>query len=116
MDRVRQEHHSCNHNDSEMEDIFELAAQEKEMARFLLQIEKPYWSDNIYMELDMTNLRMFYERSMKEYADICKYFLITDENRKETLTLVRKGRKKSDQRIQFEEKCFMTQLTYEEVV
>jgi hypothetical protein len=72
-----------------MEDIFEKAANEKVMARFLLQIEKPYWSDNIYMELDMTNLRMFYERALKEYADICKYFLITDENREETLTVVK---------------------------
>lgn len=69
--------------------MFEKAANEKVMARFLLQIEKPYWSDNIYMELDMTNLRMFYERALKEYADICKYFLITDENREETLTVVK---------------------------
>lgn len=70
--------HENSFRDSEMEDVFEKAAQEKVMARFLLQIEKPYWSDNIYMELDMTNLRMFYERAQKEYEDICKYFLITD--------------------------------------
>ena len=88
--------HENSFRDSEMEDVFEKAAQEKVMARFLLQIEKPYWSDNIYMELDMTNLRMFYERAQKEYADICKYFLITDENREETVTSVRKGRKKSE--------------------
>lgn len=86
------------------------------MARHLLQIEKPYWSDNIYMELDMTNLRMFYERANKEYDDIRAYFLITDESKEVVLAEVPKGRIKKEERIQFEEKCFMTKLTWNEVI
>lgn len=102
-------------SDEEVECPYEKAAKEKVMARYLLQIEKPYWSDNIYMELDMTNLRMFYERALKEYEDIKLYFLVTDENEEVVLTEVPRGRKKKELRIQFEEKCFMTKLTWNEV-
>lgn len=69
------------------------------MARYLLQIEKPYLSDNIYMELNITNLRQFYERAVKEMKNINEYFLITKENEKEVLTEIEKGKKKSELRI-----------------
>lgn len=58
------------------------------MARFRLQIEKPYWSDNIYLELNITNLKCFYDRALKELRDINNYFGITKDNEKLVITEV----------------------------
>jgi hypothetical protein len=51
------------------EERAEILRKEKIMARFRRQILYPNYSDNIYMELNITNLRLFYDRSKKDYAD-----------------------------------------------
>ena len=78
-----------------------------------MQIEKPYWSDNIYLELNIENLTQCYIRAKKDIVDMHKFFSITKQNKDEVLTEVK--RNKSDNRIQFEEKCYLTKLTFEEV-
>ena len=40
----------------ECEDEEEKKRREQLLLRFRMQIEKPYWSDNIYMELNIQNL------------------------------------------------------------
>jgi hypothetical protein len=77
-----------------------------------MQIEKPYWSDNIYLELNIENLTQCYIRAKQDLKDLCKFFLITDENEIEVFTV---ARFKSEIRIQFEEKCYLTKLTSGEV-
>jgi hypothetical protein len=37
---------------------------EKLLLRFKMQIEKPYWSDNIYLELNIENLTQTYIRAI----------------------------------------------------
>jgi hypothetical protein len=86
------------------------------LARYRTQIEKPYLSDNIFMEINIINLKQFYERARKEQKDINNYFLVTKENEQVVLTRVLPGKKKPELRIQFEEKCFMTKLSHQEVV
>ena len=84
------------------------------LLRFKMQIEKPYWSDNIYLELNIENLTQCYIRAKKDIKDIYQFFSITEENKDEVLTEI--GHKfKSDLRIQYEEKCYLTKLTFEEV-
>ena len=81
------------------------------LLRFRMQIEKPYWSDNIYLELNIENLTQCYIRAKKDIEDIHKFFSITEDNKHEVLTDV--GQKfKSDLRIQYEEKCYLTKLTF----
>jgi hypothetical protein len=79
-----------------------------------MQIEKPYWSDNIYLELNIENLTQCYIRARQDLKDLRLFFLITDENEEEVFTDVGK-RLKSEIRIQFEEKCYLTKLTFDEV-
>ena len=68
------------------------------LLRFRMQIEKPYWSDNIYLELNIENLTQCYIRAKKDIEDIHKFFSITSDNKHEVLTDV--GQKfKSDLRI-----------------
>lgn len=80
-----------------------------------MQIEKPYWSDNIYLELNIENLTQCYIRAKQDLKDLKKFFSITDQNEEEVFTDTGKSRLKSDIRIQFEEKCYLTKLTYDEV-
>jgi len=77
---------------------------------------KPYWSDNLYLELDITNLSCFYERAKKDRTDINKYFGITPATERAALTEVVAGRRKSEARINFEERCFLTKITFPEVI
>jgi len=100
----------------EDEDPDELKQRDLMLARYRTQIEKPYLSDNIFMELNIINLKQFYERARKEQKDINRYFLVTTENEQQVLTRVLPGKKKPELRIQFEEKCFMTKLSHLEVV
>lgn len=100
----------------ESEDPEELKQRDQMLARYRMQIEKPYLSDNIFMELSIINLKHFYDRARKEQRDINKYFLITKENEKRVLTPVTRGKKKPEGRIQFEERCFLTKLSHLEVV
>lgn len=98
----------------------EVVRKEKIMARFRRQILNPNYSDNIYMELNITNLRKFYEKSLKEFKDIQEFFSITPANEQEVLyfkpeTLFGLKKQKTDQRIDFEERCYMTKLTFREV-
>ena len=51
------------------------------------------------MELNIINLKQFYDRARKEMNDINKYFLITKENEKQVLTPVSRGKKKPELRI-----------------
>lgn len=67
------------------------------LLRFKMQIEKPYWSDNIYLELNIENLTQSYIRAKKDIQDIHKFFSITKQNKDEVLTEVK--RNKSDNRI-----------------
>ena len=99
----------------EEEDPEEKRQKQELLLRFRNQIEKPYWSDNIYMELNIENLKQCYIRALKDLKDIEKFFKIDDKTRKLVLTVVSKKGKRSDLRIQFEEKCFLTKLTQEEI-
>ena len=56
------------------------------LLRFRMQIEKPYWSDNIYLELNIENLTQCYIRAKKDIEDIHKFFSITEDNKHEVLT------------------------------
>lgn len=98
-----------------MEDPEEKAKKEALLLRFRNQIEFPYWSDNIYMELNIENLKQCYIRALKELKDVEEFFKINEKTRKEVLTVISKKGKRSDLRIQFEEKCFLTKLTQEEI-
>ena len=44
-----------------------------------------------------------------------KFFKINEKTRKEVLTVISKKGKRTDLRIQFEEKCFLTKLTQTEI-
>jgi hypothetical protein len=101
---------------AEIENQEEIDRKNKIMARFRLQIEKPYWSDNIYLELNITNLKYFYDRAKKELRDINDYFGITDTNEEIVTTEVLPGFKKTDERIEFEERCYITKLTFKDVL
>lgn len=63
----------------------EAAKREKAMIRFRQQILHPNYSDNIYMEMNIINLKKFYERALKQLADILKFFSITPENEEQVL-------------------------------
>ena len=54
----------------EEEDPEEKALKEELLLRFRNQIEFPYWSDNIYMELNIENLKQCYIRALKELKDV----------------------------------------------
>lgn len=83
----------------EMEDPEEKALKEELLLRFRNQIEFPYWSDNIYMELNIENLKQCYIRALKELKDIEDFFKINEKTRKEVLTVISKKGKRSDLRI-----------------
>ena len=74
-----------------------------------MQIEKPYHSDNIYLELNIENLTQCYIRAQKDITDIHNFFGITESNKSDVFSST--PRFKSDSRIQFEEKCYLTKLT-----
>ena len=85
-----------------------------------MQIEKPYWSDNIYMEHNIENLEQCYIRANQDLKDIRDFFSLTAANEDEIIIscLDQKKvslQKKPEIRIQFEEKCYLTKLTYTEV-
>ena len=69
-----------------MEDPEEKAKKEALLLRFRNQIEFPYWSDNIYLELNIENLTQCYIRAKKDIEDIHKFFSITEDNKHEVLT------------------------------
>ena len=48
------------------------------LLRFRMQIEKPYLSDNIYLELNIENLTQCYIRAKKDIKDINDFFGITE--------------------------------------
>lgn len=50
----------------ESEDPDEVRKRDEMLARYRIQIEKPYLSDNIFMELSIINLQHFYDRARKE--------------------------------------------------
>ena len=100
----------------EEEDPLEKKRKEELLLRFRNQIEKPYWSDNIFMELNIENLKQCYIRAQQDLKDINKFFMISSATRKEVLTIISKKGKRTDLRVQFEEKCYLTKLTQEEIV
>ena len=79
------------------------------LLRFRMQIEKPYLSDNIYLELNIENLTQCYIRAKHDIKDINDFFGITEANREDVLSS-KKRKNKSEARIQFEEKCYLTKL------
>ena len=80
-----------------------------------MQIEKPYWSDNIYLEMNIENLTQAYIRAKQDIKDIRQFFSVTDQNEEEVFTEVMVESLKTEPRIQFEEKCYLTKLTFWEV-
>jgi hypothetical protein len=76
--------------------------------RFRMQIEKPYHSDNIYLELDIENLTQCYIRAKKDISDIHSFFGVTESNKNDIFS--NEPRFKSEERIQFEERCYLTKL------
>jgi glutamyl/glutaminyl-tRNA synthetase len=61
----------------EEEDPVEKKRKEELLLRFRMQIEKPYWSDNIFMELNIENLKQCYIRAKQDLKDINSFFMIT---------------------------------------
>lgn len=69
------------------------------------------------MDLNIENLIMMYEKAIWEQKDTSKCFNITDEDSKaEVLTTPRKGEKKKELRIIFEEICFVSRVQPSEVI
>ena len=83
-EKLKKEQEQANDNLTP-EEKNEVARKEKIMARFRRQILNPNYSDNIYMELNITNLRKFYEKSLKEFNDIQEFFSINPANEQEVL-------------------------------
>ena len=83
----------------EEEDPDEKKMKEELLLRFKNQIERPFWSDNIYMELNIENLTQCYIRAKKDLKDINNFFKITPKSRKEVLTVISKKGKRSENRI-----------------
>jgi len=80
-------------------------------------LTKPYISENIFKDMNIENLIMVYERSSKELEDLNKLFNINDDNR--DIILVDSGceyDQKHKLRQIFEEICYTTQLTNEQVI
>ena len=70
---------------------------------------KPYISENIYLDLNIDNLIMFYERSLKELDDFNKLFNINDHNREAVLIDPECDYDKKDPvRQVFEEICYVS--------
>ena len=87
------------------------------MQKFRQQLTKPYVSENYFMDLNIENLIMMYEKVLWELKDTNKCFNITDEESKKlVLTKPFKGEKKHDLRIIFEEICFVSKTQPEEVI
>ena len=52
------------------------------MQKFKQQLTKPYISENFFMDLNIENLIMMYEKVLWELKDTNKCFNITDEESK----------------------------------
>ena len=87
----------------------------KEMEVFKQILTKPYISENIYKDMNIENLIMIYERSLKDIEQWNQLFNITDQNRNEILNEYtgEDYLEKPKLRKVFEEICYTTQLTNE---
>ena len=87
------------------------------MQKFKQQLTKPYISENYFIDLNIENLIMIYEKVLWELKDTNKCFNITDEQSKDqVLTKPLKGEKRCDLRIIFEEICFVSKTQPEDVI
>jgi hypothetical protein len=84
------------------------------MKKFKEQLTHPYKSDNFFMDLNIENLIMMYEKCNRELKDALKCFNITDEESQSlVMTNVSKKQKKHELRINFEEICFVSKVEYD---
>lgn len=91
-------------------------AHKKEMERFKQRLTKPHISENIYMDMNIENLIMMYERSIKDLEEWNKLFNINEQNRDIILTDPKCAYDQKDKLRQiFEEICYTTQITNEQV-
>ena len=87
------------------------------MCKFKRLIEKPYESDNIFVEMDILNLKKTYQRAQSELHEAFKLFEIknpVDESNALTQPINNKI-KKHEIRIKFEELCYTCKVTNQEV-
>ena len=79
--------------------------------------ERPCYSENIYMELNITNLQKFYQKAQSELHDVRRLFKIEDMEDEIRATTPQINHKvvKPDIRVHFEELCYMSKLTNQEV-
>ena len=87
------------------------------MRKYRNLFEKPYIAENIYIEMSITSLKMFYQKAQSELHDLFKLFNIRnyEEELKASTPLINSKIKKHDIRIHFEELCYMSKLNNQEV-
>ena len=90
---------------------------EKKMLKYKNIFERPFYSENVYSEFNITGLRMFYQKAKSELHDIHKLFKI--ESLKDEISAttppLNKRMQKPEIRIHFEELCYLSKLTNNEV-
>lgn len=87
--------------------------QEKMMLKYKMMLQKPYLSDNIFMELNITNLSKFYQRAISELQDARDLFNIKGIQDEELAVRppLNSRIKPPDIRILFEEICYLSRVT-----
>lgn len=95
----------------------EKKAAEKKMMKYKNLFERPCYSENIFVELDIINLTRFYQKSQSELHDLRRLFKIKDLEDEIVATTPPLNNKvvKADLRVHFEELCYMSKLTNAEV-
>lgn len=105
------------YNSDDIPDEEERKRQDKIMQKYRELQEIPFYSDNIFMEMNVANLKNFYQRAISELQDARNLFSIRnmkDENAAVTPPLNARIQV-SDIRVQFEELCYISKVTNFEV-
>ena len=99
------------------QDSVERANQVRLMEKFKLMAKQPHVSYNVYEELDIDNLRKFYHRAVYELNDFRKFFKIKNEQQESrVLSQINCSHSnKSELRKNFEELCYVSKITQEDV-
>ena len=79
--------------------------------------ERPFYSWNLYTEFNITGLQMFYQKAQSELHDLRRLFMINDlkDEIAATTPPLNKRVQKPEIRVQFEELCYLSKLTNNEV-
>lgn len=73
----------------------------KKMLRYKKMLTHPNYSDNIFMELSISNLRKFYKKSKKELEDIRLFFNMGSEQQEKAIIEGAKVKKRTSKVITF---------------